>query len=549
MQKVLSAEEMRDVDRLTIDDFGVPSILLMENAAQSAARVIADQFEGSVEGLSVLVLCGPGNNGGDGAALARVLWTWGADVELCLLGKAENTKGDARTNFEAIRKISDLEVFELDQADIAFEEIETLEEWLEYDSLNFHADDPDILVDALFGTGLKRPLEDMYAQAAAYINAFCEEGNGCETLVVSLDIPSGLDADKCVAIGPSANAHQTVTFTAPKPANVLPPASNAGGELYVANIGSPLELIDQQASQLYLADRSDAEIWLTKTSFSSDSYKNKRGHPLIIAGSANYAGAAVLCGNAAIRSGAGLVTIGTPVSVRNVIGARVLPEVMVHGFAETPTGALSEKAFADITGFWDKVDVVAIGSGLSATDKSTEKLVKKIIENRRTPVVIDADGLNLLSPFKLKGPADPPLILTPHEGEFVRLIGKKRKLDADERVGLAREFAQKNKVILVLKGERTLIAAPSGQVVINPTGNSGLGKAGNGDTLTGIITGFVAQAVQFNTDIFEAVIAAVYVAGLAGDIAESKFGKRVMTASDVRESLADAFRALERIGP
>jgi hydroxyethylthiazole kinase-like uncharacterized protein yjeF len=544
MQKVLSVEEMREVDRLTTDKYGIPSILLMENAAQAAARVIAEKFDGSVEGLSVLVLCGRGNNGGDGAALARILWTWGADVEICLLGKVEDTAGDARTNFEAVRKISELEGFELDQADMAFEEIETLEEWLEYDSLNFHADDPDVLVDALFGTGLTRPLEDMFAQAAAYINAFCEEGNGCSTVVVSLDVPSGLDADKCEAIGVHPNAHITVTFTAPKAANVLPPASNSNGEMFVAQIGSPLELADHQPSQLFLAESEDARIWLGNTGFSNNSYKNKRGHALLIAGSRNYAGAAVLCGNAAIRSGVGLATIATPESAQDTIGARVLPEVMVRALPETPGGALSEKAYSAVSEFWEKVDAVAVGSGLSI-DKSAGKLVKKIIENRKTPVVIDADALTLLAPFKVKGPEDPPLILTPHEGEFLRLLGREEKLNADERVTAVREFAQRNKVIVVLKGERALIAAPSGQVVINPTGNSGLGKAGNGDTLTGIITGFVAQAVQCRTDIYEAVIAAVYVAGLAGDIAESKYGKRVMTASDVRECLADAFELLE----
>lgn len=534
---------MSEVDRLTTEKYGIPSILLMENAAQAAARVIADKFDGSVEGLSVLVLCGPGNNGGDGAALARILWTWGADVEVCLLGKVDGTSGDARTNFEAVRKISELEGFEVDQADMGFEEIETLEEWLEYDSLNFHADDPDVLVDALFGTGLTRPLEDMYAQAAAYINAFCEDGNGCSTLVVSLDAPSGLGADKCGPIGPHTHAHLTVTFTAPKMANVLPPGSNAGGELFVAQIGSPMELVEHQPSGLFLADAEDAEIWLRNTEFAEDSYKNKRGHALIIGGSGDYAGAAVLCGNAAIRSGAGLVTIGTPEPVWEAVSARVLPEVMVRALPATPGGALSEKAFGEISKFWEKADAVAVGSGLSL-DKNAGKLVQKIIANRKVPVIIDADALTLLSPFKAKGPADPPLLLTPHEGEFLRLLGRKEKLNADDRITAAREFAQRNQVILMLKGERAVIAAPSGQVVIIPTGNSGLGKAGNGDTLTGIITGFVAQAVQCRTDIYEAVIAAVYVAGLAGDIAESKYGKRVMTASDVRECLADAFKVL-----
>jgi NAD(P)H-hydrate epimerase len=317
--------------------------------------------------------------------------------------------------------------------------------------------------------------------------------------------------------------------------------------MFVAQIGSPLELAEHQPSQLFLAESEDARIWLGNTEFSNNSYKNKRGHALLVAGSKTYAGAAVLCGNAAIRSGVGLVTIATPESVQDTIGARVLPEVMIRALPETRGGALSEKAYDTVSEFWGTVDAVAVGSGLSL-DKSVGKLVKKIIENRKTPVVIDADALTLLAPFKLKGGpkgADaPPLILTPHEGEFLRLLGRTEKLSADERVTAVREFAQKNKVIVVLKGERALIAAPSGQVVINPTGNSGLGKAGNGDTLTGIITGFVAQAVQCRTDIYEAVIAAVYVAGLAGDIAESKYGKRVMTASDVRECLADAFEAL-----
>lgn len=543
MQKVLSAAEMREVDRLTTEKYGIPSILLMENAAHAAARVIAEKFDGSVDGLSVLVLCGPGNNGGDGAALARILWTWGADVEVCLLGKVENTKGDARMNFEAVQKISELEGFEVDQADLAFEEIERLEEWLEYDSLNFHADDPDVLVDALFGTGLSRPLEDMYEQAATYINAFCEEGNGCDTLVVSLDVPSGLDSDKCGISSAHPEPHITVTFTAPKLANVLPPAADANGELFVAHIGSPLELIENQPSQTYLADEDDARIWLANTEFTLDSYKNRRGHALLIAGSKKYAGAAVLCGNAAICSGAGLVTIGTAESAAGMIGSRVLPEVMVRGMAETSDGSLSETAFDEIDRFLENIDAVAIGSGLS-TDKATGKLVAKLVEKRKTPVVLDADALTLLAPFKPGEHEYPPLILTPHEGEFAKLLGREGKLGPDERIVLAREFARDNRVILVLKGERALIAAPGGQVVINPTGNSGLGKAGNGDTLTGIITGFVAQAVQCKTDIYEAVIAAVYVAGLAGDIAESKLGKRAMTASDVREYLADTFEAL-----
>jgi yjeF C-terminal region, hydroxyethylthiazole kinase-related/yjeF N-terminal region len=536
---------MRDVDRLTMERYGIPSLILMENAAQVAACIIREKLGGILDGRSVLVLCGKGNNGGDGAALARILWQQGADVEVCLFGKVEDTDGDARVNLEILQNIAEYEGFELTQPDLAFEEIETLEEWLEYDSLNFHNDDPDVLVDALFGTGLTRPLDEIYEQAAAYINAFCEEDEDCRTLVVSLDLPSGLDADRSEPIGTNVKAHVTVSFTAPKLANVLPPASDFNGELHVVNIGSPCELVNNSPSQAFVSQERDAAHWIKQTEFVAASYKNKRGHALIIAGSENYAGAAVLCGNAAIRSGVGLVTIAVPESSQNAVASRVMPEVMTRGVAETEQGAISETAFAEIEKFWEKADVVAIGSGLSHVDASTKKFVNRVIEKRRTPVVIDADGLNLLSPFKIKGDDLLPLILTPHEGEFLRLLGSKDKDILEQRISAVRDFAVKHNVILVLKGERALIAAPDGRVVINPTGNSGLGKAGTGDTLTGIIAGFVGQAVQMHADIFETVVAAVYIAGLAGDIAAARFGKRVLTASDVRDSLADAFTLLE----
>lgn len=535
---------MREVDRLTTGKYGIPQQILMENAAHRAACVITERLGGSVEGRSILVFCGKGNNGGDGAALARILWTQGADVEVCLFGLIENSKEHARTNFEILQKITESESFDPDCSDLAFEEITSLEEWLEYDSLNFHCDDPDVIVDALFGTGLSRPLEGVYEQVAGYIYAFNSDGMNEDTLIVSLDIPSGLDADRCEQIGMVPKAHVTVTFTAPKAANILPPASHFNGEVVVVNIGSPKDLIDNAPSKLFVIEREDAAKWLEKTAFAENSYKNKRGHALLIAGSENYSGAAVLCGNAAIRSGAGLVTIITAKSLKDAVASRVLPEVMVRSVVETESGAISKDAFTDIQKFWENVDAVAVGSGLSSSDESTGDLVRRIIENRRTPIVIDADGLNCLSPFDLTGSAELPLILTPHEGEFLRLLGTTNKEASKGHVQMARSFAEKHNVILVLKGERAIIAEPDGRVLINPTGNSGLGKAGNGDTLTGIITGFVAQAVQMQADIFETVAAAVYIAGLAGDIAEAKFGKRIMTASNVMDCLGEAFEAV-----
>ncbi|CAN5140342.1 NAD(P)H-hydrate dehydratase [soil metagenome] len=545
MRKVLTSAEMREADRLTTEKYGIPSLILMENAAHAAARVIAERLGGEISGRSVLVLCGPGNNGGDGAALARILWTQGAYVEVVLLGRVDGTKGDARTNFEILQKICENEGFELDQPDLGFEEITGLEEWLEYDSVNFHADDPDVLVDALFGTGITRPLDGVYEQAAAFIDAYAEERTNPSTLVVSIDLPSGLNADSGERIGANPRAHVTVTFIAPKPANVLPPASGCNGVLYIEQIGSPCELVAASPSQLFVAESSDAAAWLEKTEFTASSYKNRRGHALVIAGSKNYTGAAVLCGDAAIRSGVGLVTLVVPEGSRESVVARVSPEVMVRGIDQTEEGSAAEDGLEQIAEFARNIDVIAIGSGLSSKEDETRRFIQRVVEERKTPIIVDADGLTALSPFTIKGSSERPIVLTPHEGEFIGLLGYEDiaagKRAIGDRVSAVRDFAMKHEVILVLKGERVLIGGPDGRVVINPTGNSGLGKAGNGDTLTGVLAGFVAQAVQMKIDIFEAIVAGVYMSGLAGDVAVEKFGKRVMTASDVRECLADVF--------
>jgi ADP-dependent NAD(P)H-hydrate dehydratase / NAD(P)H-hydrate epimerase len=542
MRKILTAAEMREIDRLTTERYGIPSLLLMESAAHAASRIIGEKLGGSVAGKNVLILCGKGNNGGDGAALGRVLWTRGADVEVCMFGRVEDTTGDARTNFEILRKLSEQELTEISHADISLEEIVSLDDWKEYVAESYRCDAPEILVDALFGTGVDRALEDKYSEVADYVCAFNTEGFESDTLVVSLDMPSGLCADNCEPLGSNSNSHVTITFTAPKAANVLPPASNFNGELYIANIGTPPELIDASPSQCFLAEREDAVDWLKLTKFSSSSYKNKRGHALLVAGAKNFAGAAVLCGNAAIVSGAGLATVVTPESVHNAIASRMLPEVMTRSAAETAQGALAAEAAKEILDFIDgKIDAVAVGCGMTSSEDSTKQFVREFVENRKTPLLIDADGLNALAPFDLKGSDELPLILTPHEGEFLKLLGTKDKSAVKDRVSAVRDFAQKHHVILVLKGERTLIGAPDGRVVINPTGNSGLGKAGNGDTLAGIIAGFIAQAVPMKVDIYQTVVAAIYIGALAGDIAARKFGRRSMLATDVKDCLEEAF--------
>lgn len=541
MRKVITAEEMREIDRLTTEKYGIPSILLMENAAHAAARAIAAKFNDSVADKSVLILCGKGNNGGDGAALARILWTIGADVEVCLFGKVEDTKGDAKTNFEILQKISDQETFELAQADLAFEEINSLEEWLEYDSANFHSADPDILVDALFGTGLTRPLEDVYEQAAAFIQMFHEEGAEQETLVVSLDIPSGLNADKSEQIGANPCAHLTITFTAPKIANVLTPASNFNGEIIVANIGSPCELISNSPSQIFVAEKQDAEHWLCKTRLRHNSYKKSRGTALVVAGSKDYSGAAVLAANSCFATGAGMVSVGVPNSIQEIVATKVSDEIITRGFAETKNGTFAKNAAKEVLELSEKMSVVALGCGLTSAETSTKSFIREIVENRRTPIVLDADGLNGLAPFKLKGSDELPLVLTPHIGEFQRLTGKKGIKD---RLQEARKFAEKHSLILLLKGERSIIAAPDGRVVINPTGNAGISRAGSGDTLTGVIASFLAQTFGRESpnleNTFEAVVAALYISGIAGDIAAEKNSHRLMSATDIRKYFAEA---------
>jgi hydroxyethylthiazole kinase-like uncharacterized protein yjeF len=552
MQKVLTAAQMREVDRLTTERYGIPSIILMENAAHAVARVITEKLSGSVKGKSILILCGKGNNGGDGAALARVLGLMEASVEVVLLGKVSETKGDARVNFSALSNSDDqagVAVFVSDFARLI--ETESQEEW--EDLYDIQTEPPDVVVDAIFGTGLSRPLEIWVGNIIHKLN-FAKGnplGNG---LYVSIDIPSGLHADSGASFGEAFEADFTVTFTAPKPGNILPGSAFFNGELFIEEIGSPRHLAEDQTSALHLAGRYDLAEWLEQTRFSHDSYKNKRGHALVIAGSETYSGAAVLAGNSAIRSGVGLVTLACPSDAKTEIASRILPEVILATLGSPEFDELAPKANA-----------IAVGPGLSATDPEIESLVRKVVEERTTPVIVDAGALwfcnppNCLFQKPARSKGMPPLILTPHEGEFLRLLGEKENHPVGEappllrkegspikdRVAAVREFSQANNVILVLKGERVLIGNPDGRVVVNPTGNSGLGKAGNGDTLTGVLAGFCAQAAAMDIDIFETVVAAVYIAGLAGDIAEKKYGKRVMTASDVRECLADAFAQCE----
>jgi ADP-dependent NAD(P)H-hydrate dehydratase / NAD(P)H-hydrate epimerase len=545
---------MREIDRLTTERYGIPSLVLMENAAAATARLVAASFSGGPAGKSFLVLCGRGNNGGDGAATARLLAHAGANVSAILFGKIQEARGDARTNFEALASLA-ADASSSATGTVRFVECDTVEGSRKVIQENL-AVFPDVIVDGLFGTGLTRPLAGIHEELVRQVNQLRKPPNA-STLVVSIDIPSGLNSDSAEPIGEAIQADVTVTMTAPKIANVLPPASNYNGRLVVADIGSPAELIADPEANLFLIEEPDARKWLIETRYTPDSYKNTHGHAVIVAGSRGFTGAAALCANAAMRAGAGLVTVATPASAQALVATQTMPEVMTTALAETDRGAISDEAMDYFSKFSERADVIAIGPGISSEDDRTRTFVRLLVENRRTPVIIDADGLNCLSPWpgELRGSTELPIVLTPHPGEMMRLMGAMDKSALNDRVAAAREFASRHEIILVLKGTRSLIASPDSQVFVNPTGNAGLGTAGAGDTLTGVITGCLAQSVAYRTASgrkrvtpLDTVIAALYISGRAGDLAARKFGMRSMVASDIREHLSQAICSLDPRG-
>jgi len=554
VQPVIYTEQIREIDRLTVEQYRTPSVLLMEAAANSCVRAIQSRFAEDLNGKKALVLCGKGNNGGDGAAIARHLSQLGVHSDVILFGKLADTTGDAQTNLEAVSHLAAFEAgSSASPAPLTFAECEDIATW---EQLARPRKTYDLIVDALFGTGLTRPLEAVFVKVIehlALLRRARERAADVRPLVLSVDIPSGLNADNSNPIGPAVEADITVTFTAPKPANVLPPASEFCGDLVVANIGSPESLLEASKPWLFLTEADDVRRWLLSTRYTPESYKNTHGHVLIVAGSRDYTGAAALCGNAAIRSGAGLVTVATPASAQSTVAARLMPEVMTTALAETDRGVVSDEAISYFQKVSRKATVVAIGPGLTSDDERTRHFVHAVVESRTQPVVIDADGLNCLAPWPetLSGSDRHPLILTPHPGEMLRLMKTDDKSALVGRVAAARGFAVANKLILVLKGSRSLVASPDGRVFINPTGNAGLGTAGSGDTLTGLIAGFLSQAfatLKQEANALDAAIAALYIGGLAGDFAARKLGMRTMVASDIRDHFSDAICFLDSDG-
>lgn len=523
--KILSAAEMREVDRLTTERHGVASLDLMENAAASVVAAAEKKF-GELSNRRALVICGRGNNGGDGAAIARLLHNKGAEVDVLLLGRVEDSSGDAKTNFEAA-----LDIATKAGSTFRFVEIATAEQFWAAATVHPHA----LFVDAIFGTGLTRPASGLFVEAIHLLN-----DHTADSPVISVDIPSGLSSDSKEPIGPAVKADLTVTFTAPKIGNVLPPAADLCGELVIASIGSPHELINSSGSRLSLIERSDVERWLTASRRSPHANKGDVGKVLIVAGSRGKTGAACLSGEAALRAGCGLVTIATALSCQPIVASRVISECMTEPLAETSSGAVAREAADRVLELAAERDILAIGPGLGSIDKSTRAFMRVVTVKRQRPMVIDADGLNSLAPWasNLLGSAELPIILTPHPGEMARLAAKPTAEILRNPIDVARSFAVDRRVILVLKGSPTLVAAPDGQVYVSRTGNAGMATGGTGDVLTGMIASFIAQRPN---DPLAATIAAVYLHGLAGDLAAARAGTRAMIASDITAHLGEAF--------
>ena len=511
--RVLDTAQMREADRRTIDETGIPSSVLMENAGRRVADVMASAFDDLAES-SVAVLCGRGSNGGDGFVAARVLRQRGVEVAVFLLGRTADVRGDARTNLDALGRL-----------DVAVTEVPDAATWMRRRREVMACD---LIVDAVLGTGLNRPLEGM-------LPAVVDDVNAARVPIVAVDLPTGLSADRHHLVGPAVDADLTVTLAAPKIPLVFAPGSTLAGDVYVAEIGIPEQVIDGVAgSRVDLVTPGMVRALIPERA--DDAHKGTFGHVLIVAGSLGRTGAACLAGIGALRSGAGLVTVATPRSCVPTVAAGA-PEYMTLPLEEETEGVVGADALETVLGA--PCDVVAVGPGLG-TGPGAASLVRGLLEQARVPLVLDADALNVCSGHRewLDARRDVPrdVVLTPHPGEMARLVGRPTQEVQDSRLDAARSMAVEHGMHVVLKGARTLVAAPDGSVGVNLTGNPGLATGGAGDVLTGVAAAWMGQIGRTA----DACRVAVFLHGLAADLAAREHGQAGLIASDVAAALGRA---------
>lgn len=504
---IVTADEMREMDKAT-SEFGLPGRILMENAGRGAAHILLARFSG-IGAKKIGILAGRGNNGGDGFVIARHLAQKGIDVIVYLLSKASLVKGDAHANLELLYRL-----------EIPVMEIPDRKTFLDNRISMRHRD---LWADAIFGTGLKSDIEGYIKDVIIFINSLKKP-------VMAVDLPSGIDSDTGRVCGEAVRACVTATFGYSKAGHYLSPGAGYSGKVEIIDIGIPPLIADRVAPKQHLLSDEIISSYLKPRD--RDAHKGNTGHLFIVAGSPGKTGAAAMTAMAAMRAGAGLVTIGVPKSLNPVIEPMIL-EAMTCPLPENTEGFLSESSFDAIMHNLAGKKCLAIGPGLG-TDSSTKKLVIKILRGSSLPVILDADGLNLLAgETGLLKKLKVPVILTPHPGEMSRLTGKNISQIQEDRISCARDFALEFNVHLVLKGAGTVIAHPDGRVFINPTGNPGMASGGMGDILTGIIAGLVAQGYPAE----EAVRIGVYLHGTAGDDLAESMGPFGFLASDVLKSI------------
>jgi len=515
--RILGAEAMREVDRRAIEEIGLPSLVLMENAALGLVEAVTDQPE--VE--TVAIFCGPGNNGGDGLALARQLDARGYELAVFLVTGGKELEGDAAIQ-QRICEQQGIELFSVAPDDDLVPVLAVARE-------------ADLIVDALFGTGLGRPLEGTFAELVMALNDLPPQR-------LAVDLPSGLNGTRTEVFGPCFDADLTVTFAALKRATVMPPAADRVGEVRVTNLGIPpqlLEEVEEEEGRLFLL--SGRELAAELPERPPAAHKGDFGHGVILAGSPGKAGAAVLAARGAVRGGAGLVTAAVPAPLLATVDGASL-ESMSLPLPATDEGALAEAAVDELLAFLDDKSALALGPGLGQGD-ATVAAIRRLAREAPVPLVLDADGVNAFAgrAGELRE-RSAPTVITPHPGEMGRLLGLAgSEIQADRPVA-ARRAARETGALVVLKGYQTLVATPAGDVHLGPTGNPGMATGGSGDVLTGLLLALVGRLEPL-----PAACLGVYLHGLAGDLAVEIYGPESLAAGDLLETLPDAFEALRTI--
>ena len=488
--KLVTAKEMKALDVQAQNDYAMPGILLMDNAAQAVAEAVHEALT-ALEGERVVIFCGGGNNGGDGLGAARWLQSYGVSVRAFVVGAAlDAVQGDAAIELAMFTK-----------AGGRVEALSTEDDWV---LAELAASKADVLVDALLGTGFHGELEGDVLRA-------CELLNKSEKYILAVDIPTGVNADNGAVSEQAVRADHTVTMALVKTGLLLYPGREYCGDIELADISMPVKLVEEYKSDKYrLTDEIVRELLPLRK---ANAHKGDAGRVVICAGSPGYTGAAALASDAAVKAGAGLISLYTPLSSRDVLAIK-LTEVMVHGLLERMPGILGGGAASDVASSAEAADVLAIGPGLG-TSESTQEAVRTILQKITTPVVIDADALTALTGHtEILAAMQAQKVLTPHPGEMARLTGLEiAEIEAD-RINVAKKYAEEWQAIVVLKGAPTVIGCPNGTVYVNSTGNSSLATGGSGDVLTGIIAGLAAQKISLQ----EAAICGVYLHGLAAEL-------------------------------